>query len=451
MENKGKVVLFYPSFKGIGVYHWVPFPYIYLGPFLENRGFQIVVIDARVEPDWEARLKAELATALCLGITSMTGPDINQAILAAQTCRLLAPGIKVVWGGPQATVQPDLVIAQDWVDIVVRGQGEEIFPEILERLVAGKSWEDIDGLSYKANGKVVHNREARGVEFHRNALPAYHLVDIEKYRSSNNIMSVFASRGCPFQCTFCTTGRKTYSEKSVEQVREELAHVVRKLGFKNIFFQDGTFFVRRKRVMEIARMILEEGFDIKWKAKARANSLFEYADEDFELLKRSGLVSIFFGVESGSPRVLKNMLKGISPEDAVKSAAICGKFGFEFYASYMFATPQETVEDLQATLANIHQVKAANPQALIQNCIYLPLPGTPMYDQACGLGFRPPRTLEQWGQRNISSLFDQRTDVSWMPRDVLEGYARLYNAEFTNYKHAWEREKEGLYKSPLNK
>src|SRR3990167_3914673 len=104
--TKGDVVLFYQSYSGMGDYHWFPFPYLYIGPFLEKAGFRSLVIDARVELDWRKRLTASLDNAVCVGVTSMSGPDIKDGIEAAKICKAKRPGIPVVWGGPHATVEP---------------------------------------------------------------------------------------------------------------------------------------------------------------------------------------------------------------------------------------------------------------------------------------------------------------------------------------------------------
>ena len=447
---KGRVVLFYPSFTGSGKYHWAPFPYIYLGPFLEKEGFEVQVIDARVNSEWRKILQRALADALCLGVTSMTGPDYKDVVEATRIAKAVNPRLPVIWGGPQATDQTRLVADIDSVDAVVKGQGEIVLPEFVNRIAIGRPYDDIKGVIYKHAGKVYENKPADPIPFEYDILEGWHLLDIEKYRSSNNIISIFTARGCPFSCTFCTTGAKTYSERTFEQVQRQVLHVVRDLKFANIFIQDGTYFFNKARVLKIAQWFIDAGLNIKWKAKARADTLFIYTGDQMRLLKKSGLVSIFFGMESGSDKVLKNMRKNIKSQDAEKSAGICRANGIEFYASYMFATPYETVEDLKCTIKSIKRVKQANPDAIIQNCIYLPLPGTPMYEQACACGFVPPKTIEEWGNRKVATQFDSKDLVTWIPRDILQEYIKIYSQEFAGYKNLWERELDGTYKSVFN-
>src|SRR3989338_4657259 len=141
--KKTDVILFYPSYEGIGVYHWIPFPYLYIAPFLEQAGFSVLILDARVEPKWREILKEHLHNAMCLGITSMTGPDIKQALESASTAKQLNKDITVAWGGPQGAVQPEMIVELETVDVVVRGQGEEVFAEVVKRVSEKRDYSDV--------------------------------------------------------------------------------------------------------------------------------------------------------------------------------------------------------------------------------------------------------------------------------------------------------------------
>ena len=299
------------------------------------------------------------------------------------------------------------------------------------------------------NGEWVGDAVFNKIDFDYDIFPAYHLLDLEKYRSTNNIVSYFSTRGCPFQCSFCTTGDGFYSCRKINQIESEIDYLVNKVGFLNVFFQDGTFFVSKDRVLKIARLIKAINPNVKWKAKARVNSLLQFSKDELSFLHESGLRSIFFGVESGSKRILKNMNKTILPEQACQSAKICLDNGFEFYASFMFATPGETVDDLLATIQLIKRIKKINQEAVIQNCLYIPLPGTPMFDSCVDGGYSPPDSLAGWYERDISSNWENRTDINWIEPDILKEYKRIYNDEFSGYKHVYEREETGEYKSPL--
>jgi len=450
--NKGKVILFFPGFKWCErSCHWFPFPFLYLSPFLEKSGCEVIIIDARVEEDWESLLENSLTGALCLGITAMTGRDIKDGIKASMICRELNPRMPVIWGGPHATALSEQTAESKYVDIVVKGQGEEVMTEIANRLHHRREIYDIPGITFKKNGNIYKNKEPTLIPFDYDIFPAYHLIKAEKYRSSNNVASCFSSRGCPYKCTFCTTGDKGYSLKKVDQVKKELLFLVNDLQFKNIFFQDGTYFANKTKVMELAKWLVESGLNIKWKAKARASSFKDYSNKELALLKESGLVSVFFGLESGSPRVLKNMRKNIMPEDAIHSAEICWNYNFEFYVSFMFATPYETLDDLWDNINLIRKLKEVNSSTQVQNCIYVPLPDTPMLDQAVECGYAPPRSLEEWVNLRVSPRFEERDDITWIQPDILREYTKIYNSEFGVYQLLTEKEESAEYISIFKK
>ena len=201
-------------------------------------------------------------------------------------------------------------------------------------------------------------------------------------------------------------------------------------------------------------MVCAPEFDLgqekKWKGQARGTFHRQYTPEQFKFMRKSGLTSVMFGVESGSQRMLDFMVKKVKREDYVKSAEVLRDLGIEMYASFMFALPGETIEDLKETISLMRELKKINPNILLQNCIFLPLPATKMFKDAIALGYKPPTNLEGWSERGISSRFEERNDITWMKKSVLDEYIKIYNDEFGVYKHAYEKEKDGEYVSPMH-
>ncbi len=448
--TKGKVVLFYPT-PGISQYFWFPFPYLYLGPFLEREGYQVVVIDARADNNWRQSLMSEIRDADAVGITAMSGPDLVNAVEAAHTIRDTMPSLPILWGGHHANQLPDQLIDEGVADYAFVGQAEENIVEVVNAIVEKTEMPFLQGVIYrdKRGEAIVGDRNTSRVGFDYDIFPGWHLLDIEKYRSHNNITSYFSSKGCPFKCTFCTTGDYSTSYRSLDQFSLEFEHLTHDLGFKNVFFQDGTYFLSKKRVLPMAERMMEISPDTLWKAKAKADSLLKWNDKELQTLYDSGLRSIFFGVEHGSERMLNKMVKQITRKDALDSARMCRDHGFEYYASFIFASPTETVDDLKETLTLMDEIKEIVPDAMLQNCIYLPLPGTPMYNDAVELGFQPPKTLHEWGTRDCTSKFGDDQNVTWLDPSILREYIGVYNEAFPDYKHAFERERDGDYTSPL--
>ena len=448
--EKGKIVLFYPTAPDTWLHVWFPFPYLYLGPFLEKEGFLVKIIDARVSERWRNILADEIKDAKYFGVTAMSGPDLGTAIEACGIVRSFSSSIPVIWGGHHARMVPEQILNEGIGDYCFTGRAEYSLVELLLSLENGTDYDAIKGMVYLSDGKLHGDRSLPSVEFDYDIFPAFHLLDIEKYRSSNNIVACFSSIGCPFSCSFCTADDFLYYYRTIEQVGRELDTLINKYKFGSIFFTDSIFFISKKRVLDIAKYIFNELPEIKWKAAARVNSLLNYTDKERKLLYDSGLRSVFFGVESGSDTVIKRMDKRITRDQVLESVKICKDYNLEFYASFIFATPYETIDDLQQTLDLIRNIKGIYPQAVIQNSIYLPLPGTQMYDMCVKLGYKPPQTTKEWAKREVGSDIQKRcADITWIDPNTLKEYVKIYMDEFPNYKHVYEREKIGEYSTPL--
>ena len=393
-QNRGKVVLFYPHFGPTQQdNHWFPFPYLYLAPFLEKTGYTVKIIDARVEmKNWKNILTKELKDSFALGVTSMSGQDLISSMEASQIAKDMDNKVHIIWGGTHATELPDEVFESDLTDYVLLGPSEFTFPKLLDAIYLKKEIPtDVKGILHKRNGKVVGNRKLNTAMFHYEESPAYHLLDIEKYRSKNNVVSYFKTRGCPYKCTFCATGKFDTSDRTEPQYHREIRYLLQDLKFKALCFRDPTFFLETKTVMDCAELLHSIG-NIKWKGQARGTFHRQYTYEQMKFMKKSGLTSVMFGVESGSQRMLDIMVKKVKREDYIKSAEILNHLGVEMYASFMFAMPRETIDDLKQTISLMRIVKKRNPNIFIQNCIFVPLPGTNMFKDAVALGYKPPTT-----------------------------------------------------------
>ena len=450
-NRKAKIVLFFPH-VGYEVDVWMPFPYLYMAPFLENHGYEVVILDSRVHmDDWEQILEKELKDAFAIGITSMSGPDLIPAMRASQIARSMKNKVHVMWGGHHSSALPDEIFNENMAEYVFLGPAEYTFPKVLDCLFDKKEFPpELKGVLWKDKGKIVGHRIPNFAKFDYEEAPAYHLIDVEKYRSKNNVVAYFKTRGCPFKCTFCATGNFNTSHKLPSQYHREIKYLLDDLKFDNLCFRDPTFFLKASVVMSCAGLINDLGEKKKWKGQARGTFHRQYTPEQFKFMKKSGLTSVMFGVESGSQRMLDFMVKKVKREDYIKSAQVLGDLGIEMYASFMFAMPGETVADLRETIKLMHELKKVNPKIFLQNCVFIPLPATKMFKDAVGMGYKPPTTLLGWSERSISSRFEERPDVNWMPEKELKEYIKIYNEEFGVYKMAWEQERDGEYQSPMS-
>lgn len=454
-SDKGKVVFFYPTVpESMASDHvWFPFPYLYLAPFLEAEGFPVKIIDARVDRDWKDILESEIADARYFGVTGMSGPDLTNAVEACELVRDIDPSVRIVWGGHHARMVPDQILHEGIGDYVFTGKAEYSLRDLLLALESGSDYSEIQGIVYLKDGKAAGDRTMPRVNFDYDHYPAFHLLDVEKYRSSNNIVAAFSSIGCPFNCSFCTAGKGgddfMFLNRTMDQVKEELNILLNGYKFKSLFYTDVIFFHHRKRVLEIAQHLRDEYPGLKWKAAARVESMGKYSEEELNLLRDSGLRSVMFGVESGSEAVIKRMNKRNTAEQVYEAARICRDYDFEFYGSFMFFTPHETIDDLRQTICMIREIKRIYPKAVIQNSIFMPLPGTPMNDMCFDLGYEAPNSTAGWAERSFGHLDERYDDIVWMEEEIKRPYAEMYKAEFPDESYVFERERDGSYAQPL--
>jgi radical SAM superfamily enzyme YgiQ (UPF0313 family) len=172
-----------------------------------------------------------------------------------------------------------------------------------------------------------------------------------------------------------------------------------RLGPKVINFFDDNFLVNTRRVVELFSLCRQKGLHFRWACSGRVDAVLKMDDETLRFLKRAGLISIFCGIESGSPKILKLINKGITPEMALKLNLRLRQEGIPAHFSFMAGFPTETEEDFQATMRLRNRLKWENPEAVLWKINqYTPYPGTELFDLAVQHGFKPPEKFEDWSR-----------------------------------------------------
>src|SRR6516162_2071375 len=175
-----KVILFFPSYRSIEAAP--PLALLALAPIAEQRGLEVDVVDSTIQPDYRERIVTQLDKALCVGISIVTGPMIVEAIEVAKAIKAARPDVPVILGGWHPSTLAEQSLRAPYIDVVVRGQGEITFGEILDRLLAGKSLAGIAGCSFRdETGRIIHNPSRATVNISELPQMLFHLVDIEPY------------------------------------------------------------------------------------------------------------------------------------------------------------------------------------------------------------------------------------------------------------------------------
>lgn len=290
------------------------------------------------------------------------------------------PQIKIVLGGPHATIYPRESLEYSEADYVVAGEGEGSLLELVKGLSQGRDIEPQPGLWVKTPDGINQPTDMLAVveELDSLPIPDRSLLPYRRYNSVLNPnqfeTTMITSRGCPHKCVFCKMFSQRVHARSAESVVEELRRI-EAMGIQDIQVYDDTFTWSKQRVMDICTGILDNKLNVRWAIRDRVNK----ADQEmYRLMKRAGCYRIHFGVESGSERILAASGKGITIPQVRQAVAMAREVGFETLTYYMFGFIDETPKDAQATLRLALQLNT--DYAVF--AVLIPYPGTAIYEQA---------------------------------------------------------------------
>ena len=380
--------------------------------------YQISIIDERLcgtgtTAELERLLENE-PKPICLGISVISG---DQVFSAARLSRHFHGRIPIVWGGPHATLFSASTLGFPYVDYVVVGEGEEAFLDLLDFLTTGGP--EPKSVASKSSQNASYNVFAN----FPNVVDTYY-ADYPIPRSYfcrrdgfARALAIETSRGCPHRCAFChnSAQRAHYRFKPAQVVIRSIASTRAVHDIDGIVFQEDNFFVNNQRAMAIMEY-LTCAPRIGWKANGRVNYFVRHLkDRDFmQALTSSGCAVLQFGVESGSQRVLDAIHKDISLDQVVEMNRGLASYPFRIRYNFIVGFPGETEADRKATLSLAAELQKDNPNAEPPFLnIFVPCPGTPLYEQAVALGYRLPETPEVWQKATWSST----ERLPWLSQD----------------------------------
>ncbi|MBA3017027.1 MAG: B12-binding domain-containing radical SAM protein [Proteobacteria bacterium] len=409
-----------------------------------KKGYEIKIIDQRTDKGWKTTLKKELKDALCVGITSMTGPQLRYALEAARFVKENSD-VTVVWGGIHGSLMPEQTIKSKYIDILVTGEGDYSFAEVVEALEEGKGLSNIKGLYYKEKGEI-NNTGRRKLIAKLDELPdlPYGLIDIEKYYgfdiNAGRSITLMTSRGCPFRCAFCyntTYYRNTWRGMSAKRTIEKIKYVVDNFGIKNIFFQDDNFCANLKRFEDIVNGILKEKIDITWGLMgARVSSLKLMSDSLLDKAVKAGCVNVDVGIESGSERILKLISKDNTIPEILAVNKKLAKHFYRMKYTFIMGIPTETEEELLQSVRFAIKLCKDNPHVLPLFFVYCAYPGTSLCNLALRHGFKEPKNLEEWSEINYETA---HLHYPWLDKKRIKmlknfEFASLFASKNNDYK-----------------
>lgn len=389
-----------------------PMGLAYIAATLETLGCNVEVIDMDADNFTKDRLgaKIEKGNYVLAGIT-VTTPLFKKALDLATLIKERSSGsTKVVLGGIHATISPIECIKYPCIDFVVKGEGEGVIKDLIE-VIRGSNidYGAIDGLLYKQDGAIIHNRERDLIpDLDLIPFPARHLFNHKKYTYPDALyyptLPIITSRGCPGNCTYCNTKNiftRRFRVRSPKNVVDEIEFLVKEYGAKEIHIWDDNFTTQRKRVYAIRDEIKKRDLSVRF---AFPNGLrVDYVGpEILKALKEMGVYSIAYGVESGSQMILDRIKKGIKLERIEKTFEDTRDAGLETWAFFMLGLPSETINTINET---INFAIKLDPD-IAKFHLLKPYPGSEVYKEFSEKGLILDNNLEHYGihTRPVHSL-----------------------------------------------
>jgi len=379
-----KILLINPpktTFPGSeSISHGLPLGLLYVAAVLDKEGYAVEILDTLVE-ELETRregdtirygmpverIKEEIALRKpdIVGIASPFTSQEENTIQVADAVKQVNAEILTVTGGPHASVCTRRLLEKAGsIDMAVIGEGERTMLDIVRWQEGGKDKAEINGIAYRRDGEIVFN-EARAHVSNLDdiPLPAYHLVNMEKYLSLKGMRSrqskysrditMITSRGCPYDCVFCSIhthmGRQ-YRPHSTEYVTNHLKHVIKNYGVKHIHFEDDNLNLDMQRFESILDAMIGDEMCLSWDTPngIRADRLNR---DILAKIKKSGCTHLIIGVESGEQHILDNIIKkSLKLESVVEAARLCRELGIQLFAFYVIGFPGEKQENMENTI-----------------------------------------------------------------------------------------------------
>jgi anaerobic magnesium-protoporphyrin IX monomethyl ester cyclase len=377
MTRKTDVVLVYPQRAPRKGRHWImpSLGLMYLSAALRRAGCTVRHIDHTFLERREVLEEIERLQPSVIGIYCMITMQ-DEALSLAEQVRGRA---LTIVGGPYPSGEPEKFL--DAFDLVAVGEGEETIVQVMEHL-EDRRFEEVPGLVFRRDGEVVRTEpRVRSKDMsqlplpYRGDLPNLQYIDYWRRHWKDATTPLMSTRGCPFRCEFChkPVFGDLFRARPGDSVIAEMQEIA-ELGYDHVWMSDDLFTLNYRRTMELCGEIEAAGLPLTWECLSRVTQV----DYDlFSQMKRAGCKRIFFGIESGDEGVLKQMQKGIKPEQAREAVEACARAGIKAAGFFMVGYLGETPESLMKTI----RFSSHLPLDYVSYTIAYPLPGTKFYSR----------------------------------------------------------------------
>ena len=435
-----------------------PMGLLYLESYLDkNSDYKTKVLDCPAE-EYDYKKLEEILNDFAPEVIGITGHTHNiiDMLKTSKLYKKLNPRGTVIWGGAHVSAFPEESLSFPEVDYAVYGEGEVTLKKLLDHINNSQDTpKNIKGIVFREKGTILKGEPADYImDLDELPHPRRSVLDVKKYYytiGTESVASSFvSSRGCPYQCTFCSTPGKTFRYRSAEDVADEMEDC-QKLGIEELYFVDDTFNVNKQRVIDICNEILKRKIDITWNFRGRINLITE---KQLELAEKAGCTRIQLGVETGTDEGMKRLKKGITTDDVRRVFKWLKKSKMISAAYFMIGCPHEKTRD--DVLKTIEFAKEIDPDYVLFG-ILTPYPDTEVYEEGVKKGIIDPSVWDNF-VKNPTQNFHPQAWTQFLSLKELEdlldtAYKKFYRRpgyifkrlmEIKSGKELWRKIKAGL-------
>jgi len=355
-----------------------PLGLLSIGTYLKQSGHEVMIYDRCVDKTSIKRVIDSFAPGV-VGVSVMSSRGLKDAIKVSKEIK--KTGIKVVWGGQLPSMQIELVLENDYVDMVSYGEGEETWKELVRCLENDEDYHSLKGIAYKQGSEIKINPCRAFSNLSDMPVSDWLMLDVPKYMQTylgcKKMVYLYSSKGCPCRCAFCSNvnfHKSTHRKRPNENVIKEIKYLSENNGLDGVFFSDELWCTKKSDMFDFCQRVKENNLNFHWGVQLRIGMLDE---EDYRIMYEAGCRWIFFGVESGSDEILERIHKNIDKSAIKPTMDALRKIGITSICSFIIGFPDETAKQLRDTVELINNINAN----LTPIYHFTPLPGTELYDE----------------------------------------------------------------------
>ncbi|MBT6602230.1 MAG: B12-binding domain-containing radical SAM protein [Nitrospina sp.] len=388
----------YPDLKGLEVMLINPNSYYrkkllglglaYVATSMQRCGINVHLMDCSAWSHDDIEVAKELiqSKVKIFGIGGMY-PNFKEVERLCGLIRAVVPGATIILGGALPTPIPEFVLRKTKADICTIGEAEMTIPKLMGALANNESLEGIKGIAYIKDGEFFHNGNPHlptQVTKKEVGLPALELFPLEHYFHSpkphpfsqfDRNLPIVTGRGCPYACNFCYRV-SAYRFRPVDEVMDEMGYMIDRYKVNSFYFEDDLFMLSHQKMRDFCEGIINRGYKVKYNCSGRVNTVNR---EIAQLMKESGCVAVYYGIESGSQEILNNMSKKTNLEQIYEAIRLTREQGIFCEYGFIYGEPNDNEQTMADTVKLVKNISSGEyrPQKIF-GCV--PFPGSGLYD-----------------------------------------------------------------------